>query len=153
MPNIRENFDKILNSRPVQIASSTLVGLGTGADILSQSQYRHIMPRLIREPAGNFGLSSLPIITIGIVSSILQERGRLTDNPKLEAFGRNLYTWSVIFMVGVETGVESQFINHPALLKENIDDFSMGIIAIVLSTLAINRFRNAHIQDDKVTKT
>lgn len=151
MANIRENINRVLNSRPTQVISSTLLALGTAADILSQEGYRHAMPRIIGEHAGNFGLSALPIVISGMVSTLIQERGRITYNPKLEAFGRNLYTWSIVFMVGVETGVESQFINQSTLVKENTGDFSMGIIAIALAMLAVNRFRNSHIRADQPT--
>ena len=144
MSNIKENLGRFINSKPTQIISSALLSLGTGADILSQSHYRNFMPRIIGTHAGNFGLSALPIVATGIISSLIQENGKLTNRPKLESFGKNLYTWSIIFMLGVEAGVEGQFVNRLALLKENAGDFSMGIIAMALAMLAISRFRNKH---------
>ena len=144
MSDRRERINNLLNSKTGQIIASSLVALGTGANSLSQSKYRDVMPDFIGEHVGNFGLSALPIVIAGITTKLIQERGRVSNNKKMETFGKNLYTWSIIFMLGVNTGVEGQFLNQLSLgrLKENIGYFSMGILAITLAAIAVHRFRN-----------
>src|SRR3989344_2016650 len=138
---------EILNLRTTQRISTALVVLGVSADLLGQSKYRDLMPKVIGEHAGNFGLSSLPVIAVGIVSSLIQERGRITNNHKLESFGKNLYPYFIAFMVGINAGVESQILNslNLPLFKENVGDFSVGLLAIALGILAVKRFRNTHL--------
>lgn len=139
-----ENFQRIFVSKQVQAISTALVVLGSVADIISQSPSRKILPDLIEEHAGNFGLSALPIVSIGLLSKLIEERGKSTNNSKMENFGKSLYSTSIKIMFGIEVGVESQFISHltPELFKENLGDFSMGIFAVAISALAIYRFRH-----------
>lgn len=147
MANFKETVGEVLDSKPVQVISTALLTTGIATGYLSQTEYRHMMPRFIGEHAGNFVLSSLPVISFGAICSMVEDYARQTDNQKLEQFAQKLYPLFVALVVGGNMVFESQFLSRPLLFKENAGDFTMGIIAIAVGMLAVRRMRKNIISD------
>jgi hypothetical protein len=112
--------------------------LGVGADIVSQGKYRTLLPDFYEDHAGNFGLTWCLVVVTNILGKLIERRGSMDENHLVKEIGEKIQTWGTILAVGINIGVESQFINNINLLKANSGDFAVGLIAIAVGAIVGN---------------
>lgn len=116
--------------------------LGVGADIVSQSKYRTLLPDFYENHAGNFGLTWCLVVVTNILGKLIERRGSMDENHLVKEIGEKIQTWGTILAIGINIGVESQFINNIDLLKANSGDFAVGMLAITVAAIVGNNIGN-----------
>lgn len=140
--------------RIIEGGYTALTAAGITADLISHYQpkdeltqifpYRHMLPSLISEHDGNFGLTALPIILAGIIGGRLEERGRLENNNRMERIGHLMPYIAVAGMVATNVVIESQFLIKYSLLRENMGDLLVGVIAVI-SGAVVSEMTNRYL--------
>lgn len=109
--------------------------LGVGADIVSQSKYRTLLPDFYENHSGNFGLTWCLVVVANILGKLIERRGSIDENHLVKEIGEKIQSWGTVLAVGINIGVESQFINNIDLLQANAGDFAVGMFAIAVGAI------------------
>ncbi len=124
------------------IGAEVVSVLGLGADIVSQSKYRTLLPDFYENHAGNFGLTWCLVVLVNILGKLIERRGSIDENRLVEEIGEKIQSWGTVLAVGINIGVESQFINNIDLLQANAGDFAVGMFAIAVGAIVGKNVRN-----------
>lgn len=124
------------------IGAEVVSVLGLGADIVSQSKYRTFLPDFYENHAGNFGLTWCLVVLVNILGKLIERRGSIDENRLVEEIGEKIQSWGTVLAVGINIGVESQFINNIDLLQANAGDFAVGMFAIAVGAIVGKNVRN-----------
>lgn len=122
----------VIESKFVQVSTAVVSTAGVVGDLISQSPAREMLPDFYQEHGGNFGIPWLFVVATNIIGRLIEARGTKDGNQLVAEIGNKFRTWGTVLIIGINIGVESQFINNIKLLQENSRDFMVGAAAITL---------------------
>lgn len=122
---------------------------GVVADLIAQSPARELLPDFYEEHAGNFGIPWCFVVATNVIGRLIELRGERDGNKMIQEIGNKFRTWGTVLILGINIGVEGQFINNIKLLKEHAGDFLVGVSAITLGWIvgkSIGNWAGKHIK-------